>query len=101
VRAFVFQTPILAALAPVTGVAAMIYMFFMLPDPATTPERPLAQAAFGAAVAAVYLLLVALHIAFGLFFALTIVCAARGLGMYAEAIVTRRRPARQAAPAVS
>ena len=100
VRAIVLHTPFLAALAPVTGVAAMIYLFFMLPDPATTPERPWAQVAFGFAVAAVYLVLVSLHIAFGLFFALTIVCAARGLGMYAEAIGDRLRPARKAAPAV-
>ena len=62
----------------------------------------MAQVAFGAAVAAVYLVLVAIHIAFGLFFALTIVCATRGLVLYAGAIVARlRRPARAAAAAVT
>jgi hypothetical protein len=102
VRMVVLQTLFLPLLAPVTGVAAMIYVFFMLPDPATTPERPWAQVAFGAAVAAAYLVLVALHIAFGLFFALTIVCAARGLVLYAGAIVARlRRPAPPAAAAVT
>jgi hypothetical protein len=91
VRMIVFQSPLLALLAPVTGVATIIYLFFMLPDPATTPERPWAQVAFGFAVAMVYLLLVMLHIVFGLFFALTIVCAARGLGLYVLAAAAKRR----------
>jgi hypothetical protein len=90
VRMLVFQTAFLALLAPVTGVAAMIYLFFMVPDPATTPERPVAQVAFGLAVAAVYLVLVCLHIVFGLFFALTVVCAARGLWLYAVAFASNR-----------
>jgi hypothetical protein len=88
VRMLAFQTPFLALLAPVTGPAAMIYMFFMLPDPATTPARPRAQVAFGFAVAMVYLLLVVLHIVFGLFFALTIVCAARGMLLYVLAFTS-------------
>jgi hypothetical protein len=98
VRMLVFQMPFLAMVAPVTGVAAMIYLFFMLPDPATTPEQPWAQVAFGASVAAVYLVLVTLHIVFGLFFALTIVCAARGLSLYAVAIAARRRPVLEGEP---
>jgi hypothetical protein len=70
----------------------------MLPDPATTPERPVAQVAFGAAVAAVYLVLVVLHVVFGLFLAPTVVCALSGLGLYAQAIASdRRRPSREAA----
>ena len=95
VRMLVFQTPFLAMVAPVTGVAAMIYVFFMLPDPATTPERPWPQVAFGAAVAAVYFVLVALHIVFGLFFALTIVCAGRGIGFHVAAFAARHRPVLQ------
>jgi hypothetical protein len=100
VRALVFQAPLIAMLAPATGPAAVIYAFFMLPDPATTPERLRAQVAFGAGVAAVYLVLVILHVVFGLFFALTIVCAARGLGLYAGALVAHLRSAPQPALAV-
>jgi hypothetical protein len=96
VRMIVFETPFLALLAPVTGPAAIIYMFFMLPDPATTPVRPRAQVAFGFAVGIVYLLLLALHIVYGLFFALTIVCAARGLGLYLLAVAAKRRTVLQA-----
>ena len=70
----------------------MIYTFYMVPDPATTPSRPWAQVAFGASVAAVYLVLVMLHIVYGLFFALTIVSGTRGIGLYVTAIAASRRP---------
>jgi len=89
-RALWFGTPILAGLAPVTGVMAVLYVFFMVPDPATTPVRPLAQVAFGVSVAAVYAVFMMLHIVYGLFFALTVVCAARGIGLYALAIASKR-----------
>lgn len=92
VRMLVFGSSFLALLAPVTAPPAIIYMFFMLPDPATTPRRPRAQAAFGFAVALVYLLLVSLQIVYGLFFALTINCAARGLWLYAVGFSAFLRP---------
>ncbi len=74
--------PIAARLSAMTGVAFILFTFYMVTDPATTPERPWAQVAFGASVALVYSLLLAYHIVFGLFVALVIVCVARGLGMY-------------------
>ena len=90
----------LGTIMPVTGPEAWLYIFYMIPDPATTPERTRTQVVFGAAVAAVYLALVVMHVAFGLFFALTIVCVARGLGLYAGALVARLRSAPQPALAV-
>jgi Na+-translocating ferredoxin:NAD+ oxidoreductase RnfD subunit len=89
VRFVAFEAPLIPMLAVATGVAAMIYTFFMLPDPATTPDGPRAQIAFGLAVALVYLALVSLHIVFGLFFALAIVCGVRGLGLYVSALASR------------
>jgi enediyne biosynthesis protein E5 len=77
---------------PATGIEALIFTFYMVPDPATTPERPWAQVVFGASVAAVYLGFVLLHIVFGLFFALTIVSAMRGVGLYVMDITASRRP---------
>lgn len=74
--------PMAARLSAMTGVTFVLFTFYMVTDPATTPERPGAQVAFGAAVALVYSLLVMSHIVFGLFVALVIVCVARGLGMY-------------------
>lgn len=96
VRAFAFQTPWLAMVAVVTGPPVLIYLFFMLPDPATTPEGAWGQLAFGFSVALVYLLLVALQAPFGLFFALTIVCGLRGLWMYVAAYAFA--PPSEAAP---
>ena len=74
--------PILARLSAMTGVAFILFTFYMVTDPATTPERPRAQIAFGASVALVYSLFVMSHIVFGLFVSLVIVCVARGLGLY-------------------
>ena len=68
-----------AALMPMSGVAFILYTFYMVTDPPTTPSSTRGQVAFGAAVALVYGLLMVFHIVFGLFFALTIVATVRGL----------------------
>ena len=82
-RSLFFDIPFGAALVPMTGVAFILYTFYMVTDPATTPSGRREQIGFGLSVAAVYGLLMVAHVVFGLFFALTIVCAIRGLGMYA------------------
>lgn len=94
VRSLVFGTPLLAPWLPMTGVAFMLFTFYMVTDPATTPSSVRGQIAFGAAVALCYGLLLVNHIVFGLFFALSIVTAARGAGMYLAA----RMPAERAVP---
>ena len=83
VRSLFFDTPFEAALVPMTGVAFVLYTFYMVTDPATTPAGRRDQIAFGFSVAAVYGLLMVMHVVFGLFFALTIVCGFRGLCAYA------------------
>ncbi len=83
-RSYIFETPILAALLPMTGVAFVLFTFYMVSDPGTTPSKPLDQVFFGASVAAAYGLLMLCHIVFGLFFALTIVCTLRGLSFYTQ-----------------
>jgi hypothetical protein len=82
VRSLIFGTPATAALLPMTGMAFILYTFYMVTDPATTPNRSRSQVAFGIGVAATYGLLVVTHVVFGLFFALTIVCALRGVSLY-------------------
>lgn len=84
IRSAVFGTPLVAALNPMTGVAFILFSFYMISDPATTPFSARGQMAFGAAVAAAYGLLVVIHVAFGLFFALTTVSAMRALARYAR-----------------
>jgi hypothetical protein len=90
IRGLAFGTPMVAGLLPMTGLAFVLFTNYMVTDPATTPFKPSAQVMFGAAVAAVYGLLMLLHVVFGLFFALAIVCAVRGLGLYALAAVRAR-----------
>lgn len=75
------DTTFSAGVTPMTGVAFVLFTFYMITDPATTPTKPLGQIAFGASVAAVYGMLMISHTVFTLFFALTIVCAMRGCGL--------------------
>lgn len=79
IRAAIFGTPLAAGLAPMTGFAFVLFTFYMVTDPATTPESPRYQRLFGAAVAGVYGLLMMAHVVFGLFFALVIVTGVRGI----------------------
>jgi enediyne biosynthesis protein E5 len=92
-RHLIFGSSLTGALMPMTGVAFILYTFYMVTDPATTPSSTQSQVAFGLGVAAVYGLLMVGHVVFGLFFALTIVCAIRGAGVYIFALLKlRERP---------
>ncbi|MDE0686442.1 MAG: enediyne biosynthesis protein UnbU [Candidatus Poribacteria bacterium] len=89
-RSVIFGTPTVAAWLPMTGLAFVLYTFYMVTDPSTTPSDPLKQVIFGGGVAAAYALLMMVHVVFGLFFALTVVCALRGLGIYVRSVVLSR-----------
>jgi hypothetical protein len=91
VRSVVFDIRFAPALAPMTGVAFVLFTFYMVPDPGTTPMRTRDQIWFGAAVAMVYGALQVLHVVYGLFFSLAIVCSVRGCALWArEAAVALR-----------
>lgn len=103
VRAWLFGMPPLAPLVPMTGTAFIVFTLYMIPDPATTPLKPLRQVGFGLATAAVYGVIQALHLVFGLFFALVLVCLVRGVflhGLFAVRAARQRQPAMQPALAV-
>lgn len=70
---------LVAALLPMTGVAFILFTNYMITDPGTTPSKPRNQMVFGFTTAMVYGLLVTFNIVFGLFFALVITCALRGI----------------------
>jgi hypothetical protein len=89
IRHLAFDVSLVAALLPMTGMAFLLFTFYMVTDPGTTPIRLRSQVAFGAGVALAYGLLVSLHIVFGLFFALVIVSTVRGLGLHALALAAR------------
>lgn len=83
VRAVLAGTPAFVPLMPMTSAAFIIFTLYMIPDPATTPLKPGRQVTFGLSVAVVYGILQALHMVFGLFYALLVVCAVRGLSLHA------------------
>jgi Na+-translocating ferredoxin:NAD+ oxidoreductase RnfD subunit len=85
IRAWLFDIPWAVPILPMTSAAFIIFTLYMIPDPATTPIKPRQQVLFGLAVATVYGVLQALHVAFGLFFALVLVCGVRGLVLYLAA----------------
>ena len=96
-RSLILDTPFLAALAPMTGMAFILFTFYMVTDPATSPSSYRNQVLFGAGVACAYGLLVTLHVVFGLFFGLTIVCLVRGAGLYGLRAFSGARAARTGA----
>ena len=93
VRAKLFGAPFYVPLVPMTSAAFIIFTLYMIPDPATTPLKSARQAVFGFSVAIVYGCLQILHLVFGLFFALLIVCAIRGLSLHVWALWRSYRPA--------
>lgn len=90
VRCLLHGLPLSVALAPMTGVAFVLFTFYMITDPGATPSRWQGQVVFGAATALVYAALMLGHVGFPLFYALLVVSAARGLLQHLEAA----RPAR-------
>jgi hypothetical protein len=84
-RSWYFGTSRIVPLTPMTSAAFMVFTLYMIPDPATTPVKPLRQALFAIAIAALYGVLQVVHVVYGLFIALAIVCAIRGAGLSAWA----------------
>jgi enediyne biosynthesis protein E5 len=94
VRGALTDVSTLAALAPMTGVAFILFTNYMITDPGTTPARARNQFAFALGTAAVYGVLMAMHVVFGIFFGLVLTCAARGLLLWGIALRgARARPA--------
>ena len=98
IRHFLFGNLLPASLNPMTGMAFLLFTFYMVTDPATTPVSVRGQIAFGAAVAAAYGTLMAFHIVFGLFFGLSIVCTGRGALLYLRALAAQRAEGRVKVP---
>ncbi|MCI0459570.1 MAG: hypothetical protein L0Z62_21690 [Gemmataceae bacterium] len=81
-RSWYFGTSWISPLTPMTSAAFILFTLYMIPDPATTPINRWRQIGFGILVASLYGLLQVLHIVFGLFIALALSSALRGLGLY-------------------
>lgn len=92
-RPILFDTAWWVPFAPMTGVAFILFTFYMVTDPATTPSSTRGQILFGASVAFAYSALIAMHIVFDLFFSLTFVCVARGVAMWVSHLAAQRSAA--------
>ena len=90
-RSWIAGTPTAASLLPMSGMAFLLFTFYMVSDPSTTPVARRGQVLFGLGVAAVYAVLLANHVVFTLFFSLSIVCAVRGLAWYLTPFFARQR----------
>lgn len=82
IRSLVAPQHIWTLLEPMTGLAFVLFTFYMISDPVTTPRSQQGQIAFGLATAAVYGLLSHAGVVFGLFFSLCITCVGRGVLMW-------------------
>lgn len=96
-RHWIWDVAVWAALAPMTGVAFVLFTNYMITDPGTTPTSFRNQFMFGASVGVVYGILMQFNIVYTLFFAVTIVCLARGLYWWATWLLEKRK-ARLAPP---
>ncbi|MEO3762594.1 enediyne biosynthesis protein [Streptomyces sp. B8F3] len=90
-RNALFDVALMAALGTMTGTAFLLFTNYMITDPGTTPFKPKAQFMFGASSAMVYGLLMWWNVVFTLFFALTIVCAIRGISAWIGVLIAKRR----------
>ena len=93
VRHYLFGAQLLPILGVTTGVAFILYTFYMVTDPATTPASHKGQVTFGVAVGLLYGVLVTLHVVFGMFFALTVVCLCRGAALALAPYVAGKKSA--------
>jgi len=84
-----------------TGFAFVLFTFYMITDPATTPARRPGQIAFAVAVAGAYAAFMELHIVFGLFYALTSVTAGRGLWLFLTQLRTAAAQKHAVAPSMT
>lgn len=102
VRHYFLDAHLLPILGAMSGVSFILFTFYMVTDPATTPATPRGQVAFGLAVGLLYGALVALHVVFGMFFALTTVCLCRGAALVVlPYLASRRSPARSEQPVLA
>ncbi len=91
IRSYYFGTPLIAGLLPMTGIAFVLFTFYMISDPGTTPITAKNQVMFGVSVAITYGILMMFHIVFGMFFALTFICLVRGLIYYLKPLINSKK----------
>jgi hypothetical protein len=97
IRGALTDVAIVAALAPMTGVAFLLFTNYMITDPGSTPSRPRNQVVFAVVAAACYAIITAAHLVYGLFLCIVITCALRAVLLWAIHLRALRRSPRTAA----
>lgn len=77
-------TQLPAELFMMTGPAFILFTFYMITDPMTSPQKIPEQIIFGLCISAVYGILMYMHVVFAIFFSVTIVTGLRGLMLVAQ-----------------
>ena len=91
-RSWRLDTPLAGQLVALTGITMVLFTLYMITDPQTSPSRPRSQIIFGAGIAIAYSILFDLHLQYTMFYAVTTVCAIRGVVLY---VAGRREPVPQ------
>jgi len=89
-RSWRMDTPLAGQLVALTGITMVLFTLYMITDPQTSPSRPRSQIIFGAGVAVAYSILFDIHLQYTMFYAVTAVCAIRGITLY---VASKRQPA--------
>jgi enediyne biosynthesis protein E5 len=85
-RAWLLHRPLFAELVILTSIPMVLFTLYMITDPQTSPSRLRSQICFGAGIAFAYSALLLLRVQYTLFYAVTVVCAIRGLYLYAVSL---------------
>jgi hypothetical protein len=88
-RAWLQQTTVVAQLVVLTGIPMVLFTFYMITDPQTSPSRPRNQILFGSGIAAAYSILLLLHVQYTMFYSVTVIAAMRGMGLLAHSLRER------------
>jgi Na+-translocating ferredoxin:NAD+ oxidoreductase RnfD subunit len=94
-RALLRNTPVADELVVLTGIPMVLFTFYMITDPQTTPSKLRSQILFGGGIAVFYTVLLLMHVQYMMFYSVTVVCAIRGLWLTA---VSLREPSVRPAP---
>jgi enediyne biosynthesis protein E5 len=81
---FIQKTPIAAQLVVLTGIPLVLFTFYMITDPQTSPSRIRSQILFGGGIALAYSVLLLARVQYTMFYAVTAICALRGLWLAAS-----------------
>ncbi|HEU4391103.1 MAG TPA: enediyne biosynthesis protein UnbU [Blastocatellia bacterium] len=93
-RAWLQHTAVAAELVVLTGIPLVLFTFYMITDPQTSPSRLRSQIFFGGGIALGYSVFLMLHVQYTMFYSVTAVCALRGIWLFAHSLrVPSAKPA--------